>query len=260
MLEIASALDTLRRDGVLFAERYLDAAAVGDIRREIEALFAAPKAGVRIGDHPPGRMLTIRSRLASVTELPHVLGAFWRADLAGLARAYLPRGAEIHAKVVATHEIRPGPITDTHFDAFRSLKFLLYLVDTDEANGAFRYAPGSQAENHALRQAFLGQGGYLMALPNIAAPSEAIPLRSHAGPAGSLIVFDTEGFHAGGRLSAGTERMTLRASSDFPGQPPSIGPRRFTLDWLRCRLNLLPPRPPVVIPGRGSTAGTARRR
>jgi hypothetical protein len=259
MIDVEAARETLARDGLLVVERRFGPDQVTQMTRELERLFERPCGGVRLGTHPPGRMITIAPREASAVDLPAILRAFGEPDVVALARGYLPVGAEVNAKIIGTHEFRPGKINDTHFDALRSLKLMVYLMDTDERNGAFRYCPGSLHENRRLREDFLGRGGYIKDLPNVAAPTEAIELRSIVAPAGSLIVFDTEGFHAGGRLAAGAERKVLRATSFFPGQP-SIGPRRFTLDWARVRFNLWPPAPPIVIPGRGSTAGTARRR
>jgi len=143
---------------------------------------------------------------------------------------------------------------------FHALKFMLYLLDANEANGAFRYAIGSHHKNTKLRRRYVLCGGKLIRLPNICSPKESIPLRSISGPAGTLIIFDTDGFHSGGNILLGKERRVLRSRYLFSGQPP-IRPNMFSFQWVReSSLNPLKFVLPLLAPpGRSSTGGTARK-
>jgi hypothetical protein len=86
----------------------------------------------------------------------------------------------------------------------------LAFLDADKDSAAFRYCPGSHAENLKLRNRLLALGGNPKRLPNAAGPSEDIALIDVEGPAGTLIIFDSEGFHSAGSLKAGRERLIAR--------------------------------------------------
>lgn len=251
-----AALATLRRSGCVVVEDFIPQQRIVRLQQEFDRLFEISVQGVSVGIHPPGRMSTIDTTAAPVNFCPQMFEAFFDPRLLSLAEEYLP-GAKVNQRIIATHELRPGPITDVHFDMLRALKFLVYLSDTDERNGAFRYALESHHSNADLREKFVTQRGYLADLPNIASPFEEIELVPIIAGAGALIIFDTEGFHSGGTMLPNTERKVLRSSTYFPNDC-SIAPPRFSLDWLRSRVGLRY-RPPVEVAGRKSTSGAARK-
>ena len=250
-----AALATLRRGGCVVVEEFIPQQRIAQLRQEFERLFDTSAPGVDVGVHPPGRMSTICTTTTPMSFFPLIFEVFFDARLKSLAEGYLP-GSKVNEKIIATHEQRPGPITSVHFDMMRALKFLVYLSDTDEGNGAFRYALGSHHANADLRERFVTQGGYLADLPNIASPYEEIELVAVVASAGALVAFDTEGFHAGGTMLPDRERRVLRSATYFPNVY-SISPPRFSLDWFRRRLGF-PRRPPLQVAGRRSSSGNAR--
>jgi ectoine hydroxylase-related dioxygenase (phytanoyl-CoA dioxygenase family) len=257
-LDVDRAVDTLETAGIFVQEEFLDSNTLSRVREEYEQLFSQSITGVTLGDHPPGRMATIETGATDEKGPNTILEIFLSNAFRTVAERYMPKNSVFNDRILATHEFRSGPTTDTHFDSVRTLKFFIYLLDTDEGNGAFRYAHGTHTSNSSYRHRFLQNGGHLLDLQNIPSAAEPINLVPICAPAGSLLIFDTDGFHAGGVIGDDSrERKVLRARSVFSGQP-RLHPRRFSPMWFRRRFNVLPPNPPFDIPGRARTGGSAR--
>lgn len=257
-LNIDTAVRTLGNEGIFVQERFFDHETLEQINREFELLFSQSFPGVTLGDHPPGRMATIETSAADASCLQTILRIFLSDSFRLIAEKYMPENSVFNDRILATHEFKSGPTTDTHFDSVRTLKFFIYLLDTDESNGAFKYARGTHKSNSAYRQQFLQNGGHLLELQNIPSATESMELVPICAPAGSLLIFDTDGFHSGGVIvDEPRERKVLRARSVFSGQP-RLHPRRFTPMWFRRRFKLFAPNPPFDIPGRAKTGGSSR--
>jgi hypothetical protein len=116
---------------------------------------------------------------------------------------------------------------DLHFDVQRSLKFFIYLTDTTEENGAFFCVPGSNQKTAAIRKKYGSEISYdnrhLSRTASIG-DKDALPIE---GPAGTLIIFDTDVFHKAGFVSKG-ERRVMRGQSEYTilegtGKKPASG-------------------------------------
>lgn len=121
-----------------------------------------------------------------------------------------------------------------HFDRNRSLKFFFYLNDVNEENGAFFIQPNSHKLGRKLRERAWGRlipcpkdnliKKILLKLfgkqfsniknrieidyPELYDSNKLIPV---VGKAGTLIVFDSDIFHQGGKINQkGLERIILR--------------------------------------------------
>lgn len=100
-----------------------------------------------------------------------------------------------------------------HFDVQRTLKFFLYLKDTNEKNAAFQCVPGSHKEKvKKLRSRHKENITYenrdLTRVPELV--NKAISVN---GKAGDLIIFDTDVLHRAGECSVG-ERWVIRAQTE----------------------------------------------
>ena len=98
-----------------------------------------------------------------------------------------------------------------------AFKFFIYLTDVDKSCGAFSCVPGSHLLGKELRQnARKESKNYskirnrifvdytnLKAYKNKIEPIEA--------PKGTVIVFDTDVFHMGGKVKTGKERVVIRS-------------------------------------------------
>jgi hypothetical protein len=257
-LDVDNVVETLEAAGIFVQERFLDGDTLDRTNKEFAELFSQRITGVTLGDHPPGRMATIEPEAADANCPQTILETFLSSSFKSVAEKYMPENSVFNDRILATHEFKSGPTTDTHFDSVRTLKFFIYLLDTDESNGAFRYARGTHKRNTAYRQEFLQNGGHLLDLQNIPSTAESMELESICAPAGSLLIFDTDGFHSGGVIGGQSrERKVLRARSVFSGQP-RLHPRRFTPMWFRRRFNFFPPTPPFDMAGRARTGGSSR--
>ena len=118
-----------------------------------------------------------------------------------------------------------------HFDNIQSLKFFIYLKDTNEENGAFKYSYGSHIEGNARAQMHLMNGGQITNIPNTKKDEYIINGVSIEAPAGSLIIFDTDGYHGGNNKVTKGERHVIRvhfSKSNFYTYKPGI---RFKQYW-----------------------------
>lgn len=261
-LDEARIVEAIRREGYAMVEQFVDGPDLRQLLREFDGLFAHGVPGVTpMKRHPSGPAVRLRWRRTATGQLPALRATFRSEALKRISAGILPEGSRFNEEIVATHDVRETPIADVHFDMQRALKFYLYLLDTDEGNGVLKYAPGSHRRNRRDRERFLWLGGRLRDVPNIPAEGERIPLRPLPGPAGTLLAFDTEGWHAAGTVGPGRERKILRAASVFAGQPTAEA-KPLSWRWLReSWLNPVRPLARRVAPaGRRSTGGTARER
>jgi len=256
-LESAEVVVSLATNGIFVAAKFLDVRVTEKLKVEFTSLFSRQLRGVRPEQHPPGKSVRIRPREVDEKSIPTIMNVFTLPIFWHISSHYLPNNSSFGHDIIAAHETKNVQLTDIHFDMLRSLKFMIYLLDTDETNGAFAYALGSHKINAVLRRRFLTCGGKLAELPNVASELENIQLTRICAPAGSVIIFDTDGFHAGGHISPGRERKILRMRSVVGTQ--TVSPRRFTWQWCwQSRLNPLRLFTPDVPKGRRSTQGTAR--
>ena len=263
-IDVRKTINTLQSDGFCFFEALFDHDTVKGLNHDFQNAFDELPPGVFVAPHhPPGRIAFITTSKCSPVSLPTIFSVFMSPQFKAVSETILTKGSIFNDKITLTHEMKAMPITDIHFDTQRSLKFLIYLLDTDASNGAFRYAKGSHIENKAYRKKFLSQGGYLQELQNVPSKTESdtIDLEHIVGPAGSMVIFDTDGWHSAGRLENDTkERRIIRSRSIFAGQPPLLRPKRYSPKWFRRAYKICRYGRPMKIPDRGRTGLTTRRK
>ncbi|MGC5567855.1 phytanoyl-CoA dioxygenase family protein [Streptomyces sp. FR-108] len=118
------------------------------------------------------------------------------------------------------------PAHQPHYDRLPNLKFFVYLSDTTEYNGAFRCLPGSQGYGkHVQRENRLRHVLPQLAEPRALPPGLRRGIGPVEGPAGTVLVIDSDLIHQAGTVTAG-DRMVVRSRS-FPPQylagPPAAG-------------------------------------
>jgi hypothetical protein len=227
------------------------AAPVAELRREALAMLTAPGAGMGFESNPGGDSVRLVCDHVEPAAIPTTVAVLRSAVLEDITRAYLGDCA-FCADAVVAHDVR-AIVPDVHFDLRRSLKCMIYLNDVDRRHAALRYAVGTHRNNGAFRVAYLRAGGRPEALPNIPAAEERVELFDIEGPTGTMILFDSDGFHAIGALSPGCARLIIRS-------------RSLARHWIEGRVqrlirstfNPFRHRPPAVPAGRQTTAGHAR--
>ena len=118
--------------------------------------------------------------------------------------------------VMMTHEYKNDEIARNnwlHFDRLRCWKAMVYLTDVEKGCGPFSVVPKSHKTGYQLRQAFINAPSYEEKRNRIKLDypelyEEPTPLY---GPAGTLILFDTDIFHWGGKGETGNERKLIRS-------------------------------------------------
>jgi len=252
-LQVSQAI---KKDGAVVFPELLDSELVSTLNKEFDEAFNHSTQCLSPGDHPPGKMVSIITELLEPDQFPTIASIFLNPKFEEIVRQVLPTDSTFHDRIALTHEYQPTAITDIHFDMRRALKFLVYLVDTDQKNGAFSFATRTHFDNSAYRRSFLDQGGQLRDLLNVASESESIPLETVCAPAGTLIIFDSDIFHQGGTLQPGMERKGIRGRSLFGGQPDSSRHTWCSRSWWRYKIN--PPKTPTGCYGRRSSRGRSR--
>ena len=242
----------LQERGAVCLPGFFGRATAEEMRREALELLSTPIDGVKKTNIPGGPSVVINNpQVLNAPRFP-ALGRALRSDLLReVSVGYDPKG-KFFCRAHITHSKTPCKITDIHFDTLRFLKFMIYLSDVDEECAALRYCFGSHNENRRLRARFLRAGGKITELPNVPAPSENFVLEDLEGPRGTLIIFDTDGFHSAGTLQPGKERLLIRSHTKLGGW--------FNSDALRrvAELNPMQFFVPPMMPERTATGGRTR--
>ena len=100
-----------------------------------------------------------------------------------------------------------------HFDRLRSLKVMVYLSDVSEDSGAFSVVPESHKVGHFLRTGFKNVEGYENKKNRIKLDYPHLyeePIKI-CGPKGTVIFFDSDIFHLGGKIKENNERILIRS-------------------------------------------------
>ena len=194
----------LEKAGVVCLQSFFDLRSVEKMRGEALNLLGARQA--------------LRSTPSNLDERCPTLHQALNSNLFREMAVGYDRKCQFFFDAVVEHDTTFGEkITDIHFDMLRSLKFMIYLSDVDKSSAAFRYCVGSHQDNHKLRNRFLLMGGKLPKLPNVPGPNEDHDLTDIEGPRGTLIVFDTDGFHSAGSLQEGKDRLIVRGRTLLSG-------------------------------------------
>jgi hypothetical protein len=208
--------DAVQKDGVAIVPNYIDATTLATLRAEIEALpgFAVGeyKGPTNFRNFPNDGICGLQITEALPTAHPLVVG---NEDMHALARALFGGAAHLTGATVLS-KYNPDRVDSAeapHWDDWRMrLKTFLYVTDVGPENaptvylrGSHRNVPWRREKDYASR--FLptaSAGGSWM-------PVEALNFEklSCTGKAGTLVIFDALGLHAGTRLVAGRRIMLM---------------------------------------------------
>ena len=213
---IAQVEKELIENGISVIKNYVkEPADLALITKEVDHILKKSDEG----DYAFGKAARIGSlrenHLAGNTGIVGVFGAPWMHTLAS---RHMKKDVEFDEMFI-THEFRNdqglGRNGYLHFDRIYTFKFILYLTDCDKSNGAFSCVPGSHINGKYLRSRISDKNKYsemknriFIDYPDLGyTESDVVPIE---GPAGTLIVFDTDLFHLGGLVENGKERKLIR--------------------------------------------------
>lgn len=174
------------------------------------------------GDYEFGRNVKTGAWLKEPKRHPQIHKVFDSDWMREITDAYLGPN-RYREGVFITHDFREdkglGRNGFLHFDRTRAFKFFFYLSDCESLDcGPLMCFPGTQAKGKELRTATPKATKYAnipnrleIDFPELGYKAEdALPA---FGKAGTLLIFDSDVFHFGGRVGNGKERPVLRSHS-----------------------------------------------
>lgn len=208
-----SVLDRLHNHGFAVIKGYFNPGDCRLLQREVARLVEAGAEG------PYGR--AHRLYPADYPHAPEVRRCFVQdAGLERIARAYWRGPLTWCSEVFCSHEYpkeaqaRQGYL---HFDRLRTFKCFAYLTATTATNGALHVLPGSHHQGRQWRERFCPPSQPYADRRNrpgldFEAALDLDAVQPLEGGAGTLILFDSDVLHRGGRVFGG-HRWVVRSHS-----------------------------------------------
>ena len=153
-------------------------------------------------------------RTSNILELPeNIFQLVYNEDIKNV---FTKLSSDIRCReVFITHECKTDILTrpnQLHFDRLRSLKVMVYITDVNEKCGPLSVVPGSHKKSCLLRRAFIKMP-YENRLNIIKKhyPHLYESPTKICGGKGTIIFFDSDVFHLGGKNEIGHERKIIRS-------------------------------------------------
>jgi hypothetical protein len=209
-------VDLLKLDGIVRISNYL--ANVDDLKKDTLSVIA--EAG---GDYPFGKNVKTGPWLNPISKHPYIHKVYDSDWMRDITDRYLGKPNRYREGVFITHDFKSedglGRNGYLHFDRTRAFKFFFYLTDCLTLDdGPFMCYPGTQILGRDLRQAFDPKLPYAkrpnrLDIDYVGLGYTAESATPVYGKAGTLLIFDSDVFHLGGKVAKGHERLVLRSHS-----------------------------------------------
>lgn len=220
---VAKVLQSLNDFGICIIEDFLSLSELKALEQEAYKSFELNTSAVyQHSGVKNGRASCLKINELEKQDWLATSSVFESAFFSQIAEGYFPEGV-IKNKMIYTVEDIKGTVhgaQDFHFDINNSLKFLIYLTDTDANNGAFSCIPGSVFKSKQIRNKYADRVNLSEENKDFARKiSRDLDYDSKDeyivnGARGTLIVFDTDTFHKAGKVSEG-KRLVMR-SHNYP--------------------------------------------
>ena len=243
--DVDSVLHKLRRYGLSIVPNYLDENLIKTLKTEFDKAIITDHSSISEKyDHPTnenGKVTRISAYHKNAKkEFPSIINLFFDPFMENISKLFFsPHKFDFNEVIICSHELSSKKkILPWHFDRIQSLKFWFYLNNVSDKNGSLKYSPGSHWEGKYRAGYHLLQGKTVGDIPNdIDDDLIQNPISINLN-AGDLLIFDSDGFHAGGVVKSGNERKVLRAHT-YPSQFRKYKDKIFSKGWwLTSRLNL----------------------
>jgi hypothetical protein len=214
----------LRKFGAAVLPGWADAEMLAPLRQEFEQVLSDSDEGYAYPiNYAPGRAVSIMRDKLPKGRYPALTGFFEHPKMKTMAERYIGHPCLLNYEVYATHETKPAvSVAPAHFDKLWTLKYMLYLKEVGPNDAPFGIIPGSFKvarerfraifEHHNLTHLPIHDQRY-QSMNNSELPPGYGGVVDIVGPAGTLIVFDTDTFHHAGTVAPGHQRMILRGHS-----------------------------------------------
>jgi len=208
-------INTLQEHGLAVCPVFLED--VENIKLECEKIID----NVEEDEYLFGKAAKIGSAFDNTESNPSIANFFSQNWMFEIFQKYTSKSPNFN-EIFITHEFKNNNGVNRngvlHFDKISTFKYMLYLTDVEEGCGALSVIPGSHLDGLYLRNqhAFhkrLPEDYYANFIfenyPELGYTEEdVVPIY---GPAGTLIIFDTDLFHRGGLVADGKERLIIRS-------------------------------------------------
>ena len=212
---VEDIVETIRRWGVVVFPRYIQGEQLAKLNAEFDGLVAnRNQRGFAMDEYDNIKNIRVKRVGLESAHYPETDRFFGNTVMSGISDAYYGFGSyRLNGEIFVSELTEtPGPQAKPpfalHFDKRNVLKFLIYLTDTDERNGAMRALPGSNARNRAVREDAMRRMDF-NDIENTF-PEPAIPSIPICGPAGTMFIFDTDMCHGASAVQPGFTRRTMR--------------------------------------------------
>ncbi|MFI2346444.1 phytanoyl-CoA dioxygenase family protein [Streptomyces sp. NPDC019443] len=209
-----SWLSLLRQYGIAVAPAWVAGSRLNGLLDEHERAFNEVTVGVREVDYRPGiSSRALRLTAAKAHSFPGIRSFLYDSTLTAVAADYLGAGATVHKFAYLTQDVPDlTPVTALHYDRKHALKAYLCLTTARQDWGAPSFVPASHRRSRMIREAHLAVGTPQARLPITQGHETEVPIPL-AGPAGTLVLFDTDCLHQGGVVEPGNVRRVVRGHS-----------------------------------------------
>jgi len=216
-INVSNAIDILDQYGCCVINNYLSRKELDNLKSEFDYVFSDPEKSNTcvIRKHPTNDKGVYAACETSKLQDSYktIKNIFLSSFMQEIAGKYFNCDHSLNDEIFLTHE-QPSKIEllPWHFDRRHALKFYINLVDVDEIHGAFAYDIGSHREGHFRANYYMLSGTKVGEIPNDIPIKELHRPTTITTKAGSLVIFDTDGFHKEGLLTEG-ERKIIRGHS-----------------------------------------------
>ena len=222
IFDIEEVEECLRKHGAAVLPAWVDGAELNVLRIEFdEALADSNETYAYQIPYEPGSAVSMMREKIPVGRYDGINKIFTSNKMQELTLRYIGPQHLLNYEIYATHEYIPGvDVAPTHHDKLWTLKYMIYLTDNGPENAAFGVVPGSAASNRdGFRKIYTDNKIHRLRMNDERYQSmenkapESAEVVDIIGPAGTLIIFDTDTFHHAGKVAEGAERKILRGHS-----------------------------------------------
>ena len=213
--DVDAVMNVIRKYGICIIRKFIEEDDLRDISNEHNRILKSKTNNTKA--HPgnkDGVVCALRRSKLNELEVNTTIKYFYSDQTRAIADKYYSQGHNFNEYIFFTNEKHdPNPILPWHHDRSQSLKFYLYLIDTNVDNGAFEFVPGSHKYGYYRANYYIATGCPIDDIPNDIPDEEIFNPVSFSLNAGDLIIFDADGFHRGGIVREGQERKVIRAQT-----------------------------------------------
>ena len=219
--------DSIQKDGLCTIENFLDTDEVSSLKDELLNTFDQMQTGEEFTfpnekelSYPFGKICRVSG--GYLGHFPNIVSSFNHSELHELTDRYFNKPHNKLFQVFFSHEYLTPDQTDgvtrnsvLHVDPYHAFKFMIYLTDCDEENGAFRYIKGSHIDGRLARESheiggLMGDKYRFDKNPNLYEKYSEDDVVYASAKAGSLLIFTTDIIHGGGIIKReGLERIGI---------------------------------------------------